>query len=243
MKSTIMRSLIVVAVITSLTALAQTNPVPSSTLPAAPGAANQPAAAANPAPVPLNLNAKVAGINIEAAVFLTNEGQRDLDELNKKFVPKATELNNRKAEIESLKKQQTAAGVTDDKKADLQRQVELKQKQLQRDAQDAQEDYSNQRSEIGQRILQKMQPLMGKYIQENNLGMVIDTSAQWPNGPVLYSAPLDITKPIVDAYNAQSGVPAPTQPKSPAPLGSSRSAGTGAGASKPGTPPSTTPKQ
>ena len=131
--------------------------------------------------------------------------------------------------------------MTDDKKADLQRQVEQKQKQLQRDAQDAQEDFNNQRGEIGQRILQKMQPIIGKYIQENSLGMVIDTSAQWPNGPVLYSAPLDITKPIVDAYNAQSGVPAQTQPKSPAPLGSSRPSGTGTGSSKPGTTPSTTP--
>lgn len=241
MKFTIMRSLIAVAVLTSSAALAQT---PSSTapLPSSPSAAGQSAPAANtPQPVPLNLNAKVAGINIEAAVFLTNEGQRDLEELNKKFVPKSTELNNRKAEIDALKKQQTATGVTDDKKADLQRQVEQKQKQLQRDAQDAQEDFNNQRGEIGQRILQKMQPIIGKYIQENNLGMVIDTSAQWPNGPVLYSAPLDITRPIVDAYNAQSGVAAPTtQPKSQPPLGTSKPSGTGTG-SRPATTPSTTP--
>src|SRR5215470_14299237 len=217
MQPRIVRFLIVVSALPSFVVLAQTNPAPSSTtpLPSAPSTASP---AAEPASVPLNLNAKVAGINIEAAVFLTNEGQRDLDAMNKKFEPKTTELNNRKAEIDALKKQQTATGVTDEKKADLQRQVEQKQKQLQRDAQDAQKDFNNQRGTIGQRILQKIQPIIGKFIQENNLGMVIDTSAQWPNGPVLYSAPLDITKPIVDAYNAQSGVPAPTQPKSPAPL-------------------------
>lgn len=240
MKSTIMRSLIVVAGLTSFAALAQT---PSSTapLPSSPSAAGQSAAAANtPAQIPLNLNAKVAGINIEAAVFLTNEGQRDLEELNKKFVPKSTELNNRKAEIDALKKQQTATGVTDDKKSDLQRQVEQKQKQLQRDAQDAQEEFNSQRGEIGQRILQKMQPIIGKFIQDNSLGMVIDTSAQWPNGPVLYSAPLDITRPIVEAYNAQSGVPAQTQPKSQPPLGTTKPSGTGTG-SRPATTPSTTP--
>jgi outer membrane protein len=238
MQPRIIRSLIVVAALTALAALAQTNPAPpSSPLPSAPSTASP---AAEPTPIPLNLNAKVAGINIEAAVFLTNEGQRDLEALNKKFEPKSTELNNRKAEIDALKKQQTATGVTDEKKAELQRQVEQKQKQLQRDAQDAQEDFNNQRGAIGQRILQKVQPIIGKYIQENNLGMVIDTSAQWPNGPVLYSAPLDITKPIVEAYNAQSGVPAPTQPKSSAPLGSSKPSGTGTG-SKPATTPSTTP--
>lgn len=243
MKSTIIRSLMAMAALTCFAALAQTNSTPSSSaqLPATPGA-NQPAAAANPAPVPLNLNAKIVGINIEAAVFLTNEGQRDLDELNKKFTPKSTELNNRKAEIDALKKQQTAAGVTDDKKADLQRQVEQKQKALQRDAQDAQEDFNNQRGEIGQRILQKMRPIIAKYIQDNNLGMVIDTSAQWPNGPVLYSAPLDITRPIVDAYNAQSGVAAPTQPNAQPPLGTSRPSGSGTG-SKPATTPTNPPKQ
>jgi hypothetical protein len=85
-----------------------------------------------------------------------------------------------------------------------------------------------------------MQPIIGKFIQDNSLGMVIDTSAQWPNGPVLYSAPLDITRPIVEAYNAQSGVPAQTQPKSQPPLGTSKPSGTGTGA-RPATTPSTTP--
>jgi Skp family chaperone for outer membrane proteins len=233
-------SLIVIAAMTSSGALSQTNPAPSSAtpLPTAPGSS---AATANePVSVPLNLNAKVAGINIEAAVFLTNEGQRDLDALNKKFGPKSTELNNRKGEIDALKKQQMATGVTEERKAELQRQIDQKQKQLQRDLQDAQEDYNNQRSEIGQRILQKVQPVIGKYIQDNNLGMVIDTSAQWPNGPVIYSAPLDITKPIVDAYNVQSGVAAPSQPKAPAPLGSNRPSGASPGTS---TPSATTPKQ
>jgi len=239
MKPTIMRSLVLMAALTSFAALSQT-PSTTAPLPSSPGAAGQSAGANTPQQMPLNLNAKVAGINIEAAVFLTNEGQRDLEELNKKFVPKSTELNNRKAEIDALKKQQTATGVTDDKKADLQRQVEQKQKQLQRDAQDAQEDFNNQRGEIGQRILQKMQPIIGKFIQDNSLGMVIDTSAQWPNGPVLYSAPLDITRPIVEAYNAQSGVPAQTQPKSQPPLGTSKPSGTGTGA-RPATTPSTPP--
>jgi Skp family chaperone for outer membrane proteins len=166
----------------------------SAALPSAPGAAN------DPPPPALNFNAKIAAIN---------EGQRDLEALGKKFEPKRSELNNRKSEIDALKKQQTAAGVTDEKKTDLQRQIDSKQKQLERDAQDAQEDFNTQQQEIGQRIFQKMGPVIMKYAQENGLGMIVDTSTPWPNGPVLYYAPLDITKAIVDAYNTQSGVAAP----------------------------------
>ena len=199
----------------------------SAALPSAPGAANDP-----PAPA-FNPNARIAAINVEAAIFATTEGQRDIEALQKKFEPKRSELNNQKGAIDALKKQQTATGVTDEKKGQLQREIDQKQKQLERDAQDAQEDFNSQQQEIGQRIFQKMQPVLVKYIQENNLGIVIDTSTPWPNGPVLYSAPLDITKAIVEAYNTQPATSAPsTSPIKPA---IPRSAPTG---TKPGIPPS-----
>jgi hypothetical protein len=49
-----------------------------------------------------------------------------------------------------------------------------------------------------------------KYAQDNGFGMIVDTTKPWPQSPVLwYGETVDITKAIVDAYNAQSGVPAP----------------------------------
>jgi len=198
----------------------------SAALPSAPGAAN------DPPPVSFNPNAKIAAINVEAAIFATTEGQRDIEALQKKFEPKRAELNNQKGAIDALKKQQTVAGVTDEKKGELQREIDQKQKALERDAQDAQEDFNSQQQEIGQRIFQKMQPVLVKYIQENNLGMVVDTSTPWPNGPVLYSAPLDITKAIVDAYNAApAGAAAPSS-------GGIKPAPRSVPTTKPATPPS-----
>ena len=93
-------------------------------------------------------------------------------------------------------------------------------------------------AELAQRILGKMAPVIMKYAGENGYGMIIDvsTSNQWPNGPVLWhGASVDITKAIVEAYNVQSGVPAPPKPAASAP---SHPAGTTA---KPAT--GTTPKQ
>ena len=50
-----------------------------------------------------------------------------------------------------------------------------------------------------------------KYAQENGFGMVVDTTKPWPQSPVLWydGDKVDITKAIIDAYNVQSGVPAP----------------------------------
>jgi outer membrane protein len=204
----------------------------SSTLPSAPGAAE-------PAQAPaLDPNAtKVVAINVEGAIFATNEAQRDMGVLQKKFEPKFNELKGKGDEIDALKKQLNAAGTTEDKKADLTRQIEQKQKLFDRERQDAQEDAQGQQGEIGQRIFQKMAPVIMKYAQEHGVGMIVDTSSPWPQGPILWANPaaLDITKAVVDAYNAQSGVPAPAAGTSPArPTGTARPS---APAAKPTTPP------
>ena len=185
---------------------AQTSSSSTAALPAAPGTANE---AAAPAADP---NAtKVAAINVEQAIFMSNEGQRDIGALQKKFEPKTTDLKSKNDEIEALKKQATATGITADKKGDLERQIDLKQKAFDRERQDAQEDYSSQQAEIGQRIFKKMGPVIMKYARENKLGLIVDTSTPWPNSPVLWANPasMDITQAVVEAYNAESGVSAP----------------------------------
>jgi len=209
MKLKFVCSLLAAAVLISAAALAQTSGS-SAALPSAPGVANDPAAATTNA-----TGAKIGAINVEQAIFASNEGQRDFEALSKKLEPKQNTLKGQNDELEALKKKLEATATPQTDKAELQRQIDSKQKILQRDAQDAQEDARNQENEIAQRILQKMAPLIVKYAGDNGFGMIIDTSTnnQWPNGPVLWHGPsLDITKPVVDAYNSQSGVPAPAKP-------------------------------
>ena len=154
-------------------------------------------------------------INVEQAIFATNEGQRDFEALSKKLEPKQTELKGQNDEVEALKKQLNTQGdkLNDDSRGTLVKQIEQKQKSLERQVQDARDDAQNQQNEIAQRILQKMGPMLVKYAADNGFGVIIDTSNPWPNGPVLWAGPaVDITKPVVDLYNAQSGVPAPARP-------------------------------
>ena len=204
MTSKFLRLLPAVAALFAISALAQTSS--AATPPDAPGMA--PATTTTPGPG----GTKVGTINIQEAIALSNEGRRDLEALQKKFDPKQTELKGQNDELESLKKQLNTQQdkLNQDALESLKTQIETKQKAFDRAVQDAQEDYGNQQQEIAGRILKKMAPIIIKYSQENGFGVIVDTSKPWPQSPVLWwGEAVDITKPVVDAYNAQSGAAAP----------------------------------
>src|SRR6202167_6088739 len=225
MTSKLLRSFLAIAVFSMISAFAQTS---SAAAPA--GAATSPASPATSAPIATGSGSKLGTINIEQAVMGSNEGQRDFEALRKKLEPKQNELKAQNDELESLQKQMQAQGdkLNDDARATLQKQIESKKKSFDRSVQDAQEDFQNQQKEIFHRILQKMAPVIVKHAQEGGFAMVMDTSNPWPQSPVLWFGEQgDITRAVVDLYNAQSGVPAPAAP----------------GASvRPATPKPTTPK-
>jgi outer membrane protein len=213
----LVRILLATVITLSCFALAQTDGG-GAALPAAPGAANT-----APDPTAAATGVKVGTINIEQAIFASNEGQRDFEALSKKLEPKQTELKNMNDEVESLKKQLNdgSGKLTEDARATLVKQIEQKQKSLERSVQDARDDAQNQQNEIAQRILQKMAPIIVKYAGDKGFGLIMDTSNPWPQGPVLWAGPsVDITKPVVDAYNVQSGVPAPAKPVTAKPAAS-----------------------
>jgi outer membrane protein len=215
------------AFVLSVAALAQT---------ASPSAALPPASNSPTAPVVTGSGNRFGTINIEAAIFQSNEGQRESEELSKKLEPKQAQLKNLNEELDSLKKQLNAQQdkLNDDARNNLVKQIEQRQKVFDRTLQDDRDDMQNQQNEIAQKILQKMGPLLVKYAADNGYGLIIDTSNPWPQGPVVYAGnSIDITKAIVDAYNVQSGVAAPAAAAKPA---ASRPAGA---AAKPSTPPST----
>jgi outer membrane protein len=234
MTSKFLRILLAFAATLTFSALAQTG---SAATPGTGAAAASPTSPAAAAPTPLT-GTKVGAINIEGAVFGCNEGQRDMLALQKKYEPKQSELKNQNDELESLKKQLSTQQdkLNEDALANLKKQIEGKQKTFDRSVQDAQEEFGNQQQEIFSRILQKVAPVIVKYAQDNGFGMVIDTSKQWPQGPVVLAGDgLDITRQIVDLYNTQSGVAAPAAGATAKPA-APKAPGAGATAPKPTTP-------
>jgi outer membrane protein len=234
MTSTFTRFVLPMALAAAVAAPAQTGTGTSSS-PALPSA---PSSAGAAAPITAT-GTKVGTIAIEQAIFATNEGRRDFEALGKKLEPKQTELKTKNDEIEALKKQLNngEGKLSEDARSNLVKQVESKQKVLDREVQDAREDAQNQQQEIASRILQKMAPVLVKYAADNGFGVMLDTSQPWPQGPVIWwGEAVDVTKQVVDAYNAQSNVPPPATSTTPKP-----SAGAGKPAGTPAKPAATTP--
>lgn len=156
---------------------------------------------------------RIGIINMQQAILASNEGRRDFEELSKKFEPKQTELKGRNDEVENLKKQLNTQGdkLNEVARANLVKSIEVKQKELQRNLEDAQGDFQAQQNEILNRVGQKMMEVLDKYAKANGYALVLDVSNQ--NSPVLWAgASSDVTKAIVDQYNTVSGVPAPATP-------------------------------
>jgi outer membrane protein len=193
-----------------LSALAQT----SAPMPSAPAPANAPAPAAAAPAGP----SKVAVILFEAAVGQTNEGQRDIQQIQQKFLPKQTQLKTLSDEIDTLRKQlQSSTTLTEAEKATRQKTIEAKEKQLQRDGEEASTDYQSELGETLQTLAQKVAVVAQKYAQDNGFTILLDgTSTQQQQSPILWaSESTNITRAVIDAYNTQSGIaaPAPTAPR------------------------------
>jgi outer membrane protein len=178
-------------------------------------AAAAPAPTGAPAPVaPQAIPAKIAIIEYEQAAAATNEGQRALQDLQKKYQPKKTQLDALAAEIDTLQKQLQAAPatMTDEERASRARAIDTKQKQYQRDGEDATNAFNADVQESIGKIAQKLGPVVIKYVQQNGYTMLFDNNGQQQQqgGLTLMWAPgADISQAVIDAYNASSGVAAP----------------------------------
>jgi outer membrane protein len=205
---------------------------------AAPAASpSAPAAAVVPQAVP----AKIALIEFEQAAAATNEGQRSLQELQKKYEPKKAELQALGEEIQNLTKQLQAAPATmpDSERASRQRTIESKQKKYQLDGEDASNAYSADLQAALGKVAQKMGPVVIQYVQKNGYTMLLDNTGQQGGVGVLWTqAGVDISQAVVDAYNASSGVaaPVPSAPSAARPHAATPKPATSAPAAKPATP-------
>jgi outer membrane protein len=192
------RSFTLVCLLASAAAFAQA--------PSAPTAADSTTGTGAPSTVPAT--PKIAYISFQQAVAATNEGQRNFAQLRTKFEPKQAALKAQNDEIDSLKKQLQDAGasLSEAERDSRLRTIDEKTKSLQRAAEDAQNEASTAMNDMYQQLAQKVYAVLDAYSNANKFSIVLDTSAQ--QTPVLWASPaFDISKAVVDAYNAKSGVP------------------------------------
>jgi Skp family chaperone for outer membrane proteins len=164
-----------------------------------------------PLPTAVVVPTKIGIINIQNVIVGTDDGQKELQALEKKFEPMKVELRALSDEIEALKKQLDTQGakLNDEARAALVKQIDSKQKSFGRVEEDAQSDFGTQQNEIIEKILQKLIPVIDKYAKDNGLIFIMDGSKPWPEWPLVWASPsVDISKAVVDIYNANLGPPA-----------------------------------
>jgi Skp family chaperone for outer membrane proteins len=188
------------------------------------GMAQTPAATTTPQPAaaapvaPQAIPAKIALVAFESAVFATNEGQRAVQDVQKKYEPKKAQIDTLSQEVDSLKKQLQSAPATlsDDERATRLKNIDVKEKQLNRDAEDAQTAYQADLQEAYGKVAAKVSVTLKQYVSDNGFTILLDVSNQQSN--VMWAVPsTDVTQAVVTAYNTSSGVaaPIPSAPSAP----------------------------
>lgn len=167
-----------------------------------------------PAQAPPN---KIAIIHLQNAIIGTKDGQKAAKELETKFMPKRQEIEKRQGEIQALQQQLRASSNTasEEQKNKLMRDIDAKQKSLQRDGEDASAELDQEQQKLFQEIGGKVMAVIDKYASDNGFAVVIDVSAQ--SSPILYaSTAVDITRQVVDTYDKNAPATNAAPAKAPA---------------------------
>ncbi len=161
---------------------------------------------------------KIGIINMQGAIVGTKDGQKAMQQLETKFEPKKKEFDTRNSEVTQLEDQLRKGGtlISEEKRTQLERDIDEKKRRLQRDVEDAREALNTEQQAVLSGLVGRIQAVIEKYARDNGYAVIFDTTN--PNNPVLYSSSgNDITQDIVALYDKTSvnGAPAVT-PGTPA---------------------------
>lgn len=164
---------------------------------------------------------KIGVVDIQQAILGTAEGKVAIQNLQKKYQPRETEINQRQQDVQQLQqqlqKQMTTLSAEEQRR--MQHDLQEKRTILQRLEQDAQSSFQYDRDTVMRGLGQKMVKVIDQYASGHGFSLVIDGSQV----PVYYAAKgVDITPEIVKLYDSSH----PVQPAA----ASSGSAGSGAAA-------------
>ena len=166
---------------------------------------------------PRSSNPAIAVINFNAAVLATAEAKRDLGALQTKFAPKEAQLQKLNDAIEVVKRQLNDGAVKlgDSERIAKEQDLNNKEKQLQREAEDFRNDSQADSQQVFQRIGQKLFGLLQEYSQQHGYSAVIERGTD--AAPVVWyaAANTDITERIAKAYDLKFGTASSSLPDNP----------------------------
>lgn len=148
---------------------------------------------------------KIAVISMQGAIVGTKDGQKASAQLEGEYEPKKKQFETRSNEIAQLQDQLNKGGslMSDDKRTQLERDIDEKKRRLERDVQDARDEMSAEQQRLLQGLAQRVMAVVEKYAKDNGYTLVLDDSN--PSNTILYTSTAnDITQDIIALYDKSS---------------------------------------
>ena len=197
------------------TALAQTPapgtqkpaaPAPSAPAPAPAPAAQTPPAPAPAPPKPFPEGAKIAYVNVQAIASNSVEGKAatsKLDDLRKKKSGELAE-KNKQLQTAQTKLQQGGSVLNDQARAQLDKDIEKLNRDIQFFQQDANTELQELQNQLQGEFQEKLNPILEQVATEKGLHMLIDIAN---SGAVWANSGLDLTAEVIRRFDASSKGP------------------------------------
>jgi len=165
-------------------------------------------------------------VAFNAAVLQTAEAKRVFGDLQAKFGPRQTHLQQLNAQIETLKKQinDNVPSLSEAEKSAKLHTLDTEERQMQREADDFKSDTEGASQQAFQSIAQKLYMFLQDYAKQRAYTLVIDRGSD--AAPVVWyaAANADITVELIKAYDLRAAAtpgsrtsPSPQLPLAPKP--------------------------
>ena len=169
-------------------------------------------------PIPGTPAPSIAIVDFNNAVLGTDEAQRALNVLEKKYYPREQQLKKLNDDVETTKKvlNDSTTKLTDSERNQRIQDLSTKEKQLQRQAEDLKNDSQSDSQQIFQGVAQKVYMFLQDYAQQHAYSAVVERGTD--AAPVVWYAAnnMDITDQLIKAYNLKSVVGPTSLPDKPA---------------------------
>jgi outer membrane protein len=183
-----------------------TQPPPAQQPAPAQPAASQPApspASTAPAPTPprpFPQGAKFAFVNIQRVAAESGEGKASTEKVRALNQQKVTQLNdmNKKLQADQSKLQTQTSVMSEAARAQLERDIDRQQKEIQRFTQDAQDEVQALQQDLQNTFQQRLLPVIQQIVSERGLEVLF---SQNDSGIVWADPALDITADVIKRFD------------------------------------------
>jgi outer membrane protein len=164
---------------------------------------------------------KIGVLNVFRVIAECVEGREANEDYQRKYEAKRDELAKKEKELQDLQQQlqNQSKTLNDESRMTLTKGIEVKTTDLKRSQEDAEKEFNALRSEIFNRIGNRLAPILEQYGKEYHYTFILDSSNQTTQ--IVYSDPaIEITDDIIkrlDASQISSKTTAPSDLKAPGP--------------------------